>query len=280
MKLIKILISLIIVLFFSENIVNAQKRIELNTELMNSTFKIEGLDGSIGTVFILGKPLLSDSLKKYRYVLITANHVLNDMKGDSVILYFREQNNYGEYKKIPYKIRIRENKKPLWIKHDFADIAVMYISIPKSVSINLLSINILATDEIYNKIDIHPGDAFLCLGYPLGQESNEFGFPILRKGILSSYPVVPMKKVKEFLLDLQIFKGNSGGPVYFAQSGRTYRGKLHAETTQFIAGLISKERINVTKTTTPYKVSIEAQQLGLAIVIPAAFIKETIDNLP
>lgn len=240
MKLINLFISLIVFSTFSEKIVHAQTRIELNTELMKSTFMIQGLDGSLGTAFILGKPLKNDSLRA-NHVLITANHVLNEMKGDSAILFLREQNKLGEYKKIPYKIGIRRNGQPLWVKHDFADVAAMNIAIPNSVDINLLSLYILATDEIYKEIDIHPGDIFMCLGYPLGQESNEFGFPILRYGILSSYPVIPMKKMKQFLLDVQIFKGNSGGPVYFVQSGRTYRGGLRAETWQFIAGLVSEE---------------------------------------
>jgi len=52
-KYMKHLSTLIVLLIFS-NMIFAQKRMELNTELMNSTFKIQGLDGSLGTAFILG----------------------------------------------------------------------------------------------------------------------------------------------------------------------------------------------------------------------------------
>jgi len=280
MKLTKLIFALIAFLFSSVLEVIAQNKIELNTVLMNSTFKIQDSKGFLGTVFILGQPKPKKKNPLWAsYVLVTANHVLNDMKGDSTTLFLRKQDSIGEFEKFSYKIRIRKNGTPLWVKHDSADVAAMYVTLPSSVKINLLSTTMLVTDETYKKIEIHPGDEFMCLGYPLGQESNEYGFPILRKGILSSYPLVPMKTTKQFLLDVQIFKGNSGGPVYFVQSGRTYGTGMHLETWQFIAGLVSEERLNITKTNTAYKVSVEAQQLGLAVIVPAIFISETIDKL-
>lgn len=273
------LIILTSIFIFLVKPIYSQTIIELNTELMKSTFKIKGLDGSYGTAFILGKPVQNDP-RKAKYVLITANHVLRGMKGDTAIIFLRKPQNNGTYKKFEYKFRIRKSGHPLWVSHDSADVSALYISLPKDISINLLSVGILGFDDIYKKIDIHPGDLFMCLGYPLGAESNESGFPILRRGILSSFPILPTKSVRSFLLDVKIFKGNSGGPVYFVQSGRTYRGSLHAETTQFIAGLISKEKVKQIYVKTDYKESLESQQLGLAIVIPSIFIKETIDKLP
>lgn len=277
-NIMKQILILVIILLLSSNWIQAQKNFELNTELMNSTFKIQGLNGSFGTAFVLGKPLYNDSTKA-RYVLVTADHVLKEMKGDSAIIYLRRKNNNATYTKIEYKIEIRKDGKQSWVTHNSADVAALYISLPKYVNLNLLGVGTLGMDDIYEKIDIHPGDEFLCLGFPLGQESNEYGFPIARKGILASYPVVPSKTTKSFLLDIKIFKGNSGGPVYFVQSGRTYRGTLHAETTQFIAGLVSKERLSFTTVKSAYKASIEAQQLDLAEIVPAIFIKETIDKL-
>lgn len=260
-------------------IARAQKRIELNTELMKSTFKIQGLDGSLGTVFILGKPCKGDSVQAF-YVLVTAKHVLNDMKGDTAILFLRKINKDSTYIKIPYKIAIRQGNKKLWIEHETADVAAMYVPLPENVIDELLPMQLLVEDDIYTQIDIHPGDNFMCLGYPLGDESNEAGFPILRSGIIASYPLVPAKKIKTILFDVKIFKGNSGGPVYFVQSGRTYKGCFHAETAQFISGLISEEKLNISTNIAPYEISQKAQQLGLAVIVPAVFIKETINKLP
>jgi S1-C subfamily serine protease len=273
----RIIISIFIIVFYN-TLALAQNSIELNSELMNSTFKIQGLDGSLGTAFIIGKPL-EDNPSRARCVLVTANHVLEGMKGDYAIIHLRQKSN-DTYIKLEYKFQIRSKGKNIWTKHDNADVAVMYITLPNSINLKLLGSNIFGTDNIYKKIEIHPGDEFYCLGYTLGQESNKYGFPIARKGIIASYPLTPNKDVGNILLDIKIFKGNSGGPVYFAQSGRTYKGSLHAETTQFIAGLISKERLNITQSNSAYKSSVEAQQLDLAEVVPAVFIIETINKLP
>jgi len=116
-------------------------------------------------------------------------------------------------------------------------------------------------------------------GLSFRSRSIQFGFPIARKGIIASYPLIPSKSIGTYLVDIKIFIGNSGGPVYFAQSGRTYKGALHAGTIQFIAGLVSKDRLNVTQTKSPYKASVEFQQLDLAEIVPATFIIETIDML-
>ncbi|MCF6222177.1 MAG: serine protease [Flavobacteriaceae bacterium] len=271
-------IFLIIILFFNIHLLEAQKRIELNTALMNSTFKIKGLNGSYGTAFILEKPVNSETKKK-QFVLITADHVLREMKGDSAILFLRWKINNTEYKKLNYKIKIRDNGEQSWVNHDSADVAALYVTLPKNIHFKFLNIGMIGTDKLYEKINIHPGDQFLCLGFPLGQESNKYGFPIVRRGILSSYPITPGKQVGNYLLDIKIFKGNSGGPVYFVQSGRTYRGEMHIETTQFIAGLISKERVKITQIKSAYKTSVEAQQLDLAEVVPGVFIIETIAKL-
>jgi hypothetical protein len=135
----------------------------------------------------------------------------------------------------------------------------------------------LATDEIFNKTDIGIGDEFICLGYPFGQEANKFGFPILQKGKLSSFPVVPMKKNKILKLEIKIDRGYSGGPVCFIASDITNnKVNSHVETNQFIAGVttsvLRKFNVNQAKEITDTTV--------FADIVPAIFIKETIDKLP
>lgn len=268
----------LIILCLSIHFLSSQNRIELSTALMNSTYKIKGYNGSYGTAFILEKPSNNEA-EKAKHVLITADHVLREMRGDSAILFLRWKTDDSQYKKMEYKIGIRNNGEQGWVNHDSADVAALYIDLPKKINFKFLSVGMIGTDKLYEKINIHPGDEFLCLGFPLGQESNRYGFPIVRKGILSSYPVTPGKLAKNYLLDIKIFKGNSGGPVYFVQSGRTYHREMHLETTQFIAGLVSKERVKITQVKSAYKTSVEAQQLDLAEVVPGVFITETIDKL-
>jgi len=270
----KILILLIILLplfLFSEN------TFELNTTLMNSTFRIEG-SGKTGTVFIIGKPLRTDPNNFY-YVLVTANHVLEDIKTNQASIFLRTLTN-DKHNKLPCKIDIRRNGNPLWIKHPEVDIAAMYINLPSESNISLLTTAFLATDSLIAKFEIHPGDELLCLGFPYGAEANKSGFPILRSGKLSSYPILPTKEVKSFLFDFQIFGGNSGGPVYFIDHNRFYQGATHIGKVRFIIGLVSKQLSVTEKITSLTEETNRKHPLGLAVVIPATYIREVVELLP
>lgn len=264
-------------LFFYGSFVMAEDSFELNTILMRSTFKIEG-EGSTGTAFILGKPSKKDPSIAY-YVLVTATHVLDRMKGDKAVLFLRKKIG-NSYDKIPFRISIRKEKKNLWVSHPEVDVSAMYVGLPNDIDIALLPISMLADDEVFKEFEIHPGDELLCLGYPLSLEANQAGFPILRSGKIASFPIIPAIEIKSFLFDFEVFPGNSGGPVYFVQSGRTYAGAMHVGTIQFIVGLVSEERILIEGKEFLYEVQIKKYPLALAKVIHASFIRETIEMLP
>jgi S1-C subfamily serine protease len=258
------------------------KNIELNTILMESTFMIEGSNAQhipiIGTAFIIGRPIPNQP-NRGAYVLVTAAHVLDDMQGDVVVLHFRAQSADGNWSQLPLPIHIRAQGQPLWTKHHTADIAVMYVNLPSPIP--LVSTDLLADDKTLTDLDIHPGDELECLGYPLGNQANDAGFPILRSGKIGSYPLLPTTTTKTFLFDFRVFQGNSGGPVYFVLSDRFYQGAVHiGQTNQGIIGLVSQERLVQQQILGPYDAEVRQVQLGLAVVVHASLIKEAINMLP
>jgi hypothetical protein len=261
-----------------------QENLELNTVLMECTFELEGRNvqgqDTIGTGFVMGRPVPSTP-GRARYVLITAAHVLNEIAGDSAILHLRRKLGENTWVHAPIPMPIRANGQPLWIRHPDADVAVMYISLPTEVSLPLLSTDLLGDDAMLSRFEIHPGDELECLGYPLGNASNEAGFPILRSGKIASYPLLPTRVTRTFLFDFRVFKGNSGGPVYFVQLNSLYGNAVHlGETVAFIAGLVSDERIFQQVTSGLYEQEARQVQLGLAVVIQASLIKQAIEMLP
>src|SRR6266852_141980 len=254
---------------------------ELNTVLMESTFKIEG-PSSTGTSFIMGRPFVhppTDQPNLAAHVLITAAHVLNDMQGDVATLHLRRK--VGDtWARLPYPVRIRANGQPLWKKHPDANIAVMYVALPQDDSRPMVSTDVLADDKILADFEIHPGDDLECLGYPLGQEANDAGFPILRSGKIASYPLLPTSTTKTFLFDFRVFRGNSGGPVYLVQSDRFYHGGIRGgQQIHIVVGLVSQERM-VTQVISGATDEVRQLQLGLAVVVHASLIKEAINLLP
>ncbi len=249
---------------------------DINTILMKSTFKISG-KGSTGTAFIMGKP--DSGSKKYDHILITANHVLSDMRGTTAIVHLRKKIG-GKYIKIDYEMPIRKKKTELWMKHPKMDVAVIKFNLPSFLNFSLASTELLASDTIFRKFEIHPGDDLNCLGYPYLQEANPAGFPILRSGKIASYPIVPTRRYKSILYDFEVFKGNSGGPVYFSESGRNYDGGLHPGKIQFVAGLVSAEEVVEEEIESLTEIVTKKHKLSLAYVVPGPFIRETINMLP
>lgn len=251
---------------------------ELNTSMMRNTFKVEG-EGSIGTCFLMGKPIANEP-NRARYVLVTAAHVFEQMKGEAAVLHLRQiQNN--RYIKMPFRINIRKNGTPLWIKNaNGLDVAAMYLELPQNVDHDLMSTGLFATDDILNTFEIHPGDEMCCLGFPFGVESNDSGFPVLRSGRIASYPLIPTKEKPSFLLDFQIYKGNSGGPVYFIDSNRSYAGATHIGKIQFVAGLVSQEFSFTENINALYEKRQQVHPLALAVIIHASHILDTIRQLP
>jgi hypothetical protein len=252
---------------------------------MRSTFKIVGENGKGGTVFILGKPepTSSGSKENFSYfVLVTAAHVLDDISGNSAIVFLRLKEG-DKYIKTPYLYQIRQDGKPLWVKHPEADIAAMFIHLPSDNGVILISYDLLATDKLLEEYQIYPGRQIKVLGYPLGIESNVAGFPILRAGSIASFPLVPAHEQKTFLVDFRVFEGNSGGPVYFHDTNWHKRGSgmiMAPVEVQMILGLVSKQ-VSMTETTQSYMHETKQKYpLSIAEVVQAALIKETIDLLP
>jgi hypothetical protein len=100
---------------------------------------------------------------------------------------------------------------------------------------------------------------------------NDAGFPILRSGIISSYPLTPASSVKFIGFDFRVYKGNSGGPVYFKYTNRTYSTGTHlGETAHGIIGLVSQQVEDPNSKT----------EISLAHVVSGQFIVETINRLP
>ncbi len=218
-------------------------------------------------------------------MLVTAAHVLEEMAGDSAIVHLRKQvdKENNSWIDVPTPIAIRANNQPLWMRHPEADVAVMYINVPddEAITLQLLPTTMLADDKMLMDYDIKPGDEVRCLGYPLGVSSNDAKFPVLRSGRIASYPLLPTIKTKTFLLDLRVFKGNSGGPVFYIERYRPIPNTLGSYTNyHFIMGLVSQESLFTEVSTGPYSQEVRQTQLGLAVVVQASLIKQTIEMLP
>jgi hypothetical protein len=246
---------------------------DFHTAMMRATVKLQH-EKSTATAFILRQPVAQAKGGGSRTVLVTAAHVLEMTVGNETSLVYRIREGEGVYKKESAPLIIRKEGQPLWTKHPTEDVAVMAITAPEKADLSEVSTQLLATDDLLRQHKVHPGQSVTCLGYPHRTEANGAGFPILRSGPIASFPLVPAAVNKTFLLSMNTFEGDSGGPIYLAP--------LSAEGTDapLIVGLMHGQHFLDEEMVMIYGNSKVRHRLGLGIVIQAAFIKETLDRLP
>lgn len=251
---------------------------DLNTLMMQATVKVSH-EKSAGTGFVLCRPDPHES-RHSQFVLVTAAHVFENIPGNEATVSFRTRESQGVYKKLPVKVVIRKDGKPRWIKHPAQDVAALVVVPPDRADLPNLPTDLLATDEQLKQYRFHPGDIVAYLGYPHRIEANEAGFPILRSGTVASFPLIPTSVNKTFLLSTNTFEGDSGGPVYLSDLRRSLPGKDKTEDVRLIVGLVTGQHFLDEEMKMIYGTTKVRHRLGLAIVVHASFIRETIGRLP
>lgn len=227
-------------------------------DLMQSTVKIEqsignGLSVS-GTAFVVAASAPDGSP---RLILVSANHVFGRMPGDKMRVGFRNWSPDHGWKYAPAQVRIRGAAgEPLWTRHPTQDIAALRL--PNGVITAAIPISELPGERALEKLQVQPGDEMMVLGFPRGIAANDAGFPILRSGKVASYPLSPADRYPTYLVDFDVFAGNSGGPVYIRGSN----SRLAA--TVVITGMLTQQ------------IKYREQRLAIGNVTQADFISETV----
>jgi hypothetical protein len=244
---------------------------DLSVELMHATVQLEQPLGNgtrtVGTGFLISETAPDG---RPRTVLVTANHVFEQMPGQVARIGYRVANADGSWSYSPQPLRIRDSGgHELWTHHPARDVAAIAITAPPEFAKAAIPETYLASDETFTKYQVEAGDELMALGFPRGLAANQAGFPILRSGRIASYPVAPAKIFPTFLLDFSVFPGNSGGPVFMHdEARRSPRDAAQApQDAEFIAGLLTQQ------------VELNNERLEIGIVTHAKYIRETIDRL-
>ncbi len=201
-------------------------------------------------------------------ILVSAAHVLDDIAGETASLLVRRPNSDGTYAAFSHIIRIRHAGAPLYVKHAEVDVAALPVDLPDDVVITGLSPEFLADDEIAKTF--HPGDQIFCLGFPLSV-ATPGGFPILRMGYIASYPLTPLRFVKQIELDISLFPGNSGGPAYFFFPDARRDGPPQTPSHGLLGLVVQSDRYSGPE--------FGNRSVTFGVILPAPFIRDAIELL-
>lgn len=233
--------------------------------MINATVQLDQSIGEgrrkVGTGFLLNAPKADG---RRRILLVTAEHVFRVMPNSTARIGWRISEPDGNWRYAPEDLPIRtEDGTPLWTQHPTEDVAVMEITAPEAFANAAIPVGWVSRDDTFDQWRMGPGDELFALGYPHGLSANRAGFPILRSGRISSWPLTPVGHFKTFLLDFNVSSGNSGGPVFWVPAA-TRRPGAPVPTNPFIAGILIKE------------VQGNGEGIELGVVAHGSFIHETI----
>lgn len=183
-----------------------------------------------GTGFIVGrlltdengKPILNNNGQKtYHTILVTNKHVLNNPLVTSnqheILVRFNTQQ--GSQVK-DYAFQLQPNGNPIWVGHNSSevDVAAFYIN-PDNLKIDEavlaffdLSEQAMSVSDM-QKNGLSEGDSLFVLGFPMGIVGSQSNHTIARSGSIARIRDLFNRRESSFLIDANIFPGNSGGPV-------------------------------------------------------------------
>ncbi len=203
------------------------KKLSIQENISHLTAKIETQDSSgnrySGTGFFFN---LDIGDGKYVPLLITNKHVVKDMVKGRFL--FTEKTADGDpILDKHFGINYEVDFEKMWVMHPDANVDLC--ALPINVLIKAASqlghtlyYSTLGNGNIPNgtaKNDIDAIEDVLMVGYPNSLWDATNNLPIARKGITATHYNVDYNGEKKFLVDMAVFPGSSGSPVFIFNKG-------------------------------------------------------------
>lgn len=252
----------------------------------------------VASGFLYGERL-SPGVDQYAVFLVTARHVLDDLKSgtaagaamgqgaSSVVMRFNPE---------PGK-SAREFPLPMdqWFIDDAASkhVAVAPVNIDFLREHGVRRLAFFESDRSVadrakaREIGLSEGDDVYVLGFPMGLvEQGQRNFVIVRDGTVARIQDCLVGDRPTFLIDAMVFPGNSGGPVVNRPSSGAVQG-TRAQTASYLIGMVEGyipyEDYAISAQTRRPRVIFE-ENSGLAEVTPVdeieQAVKKAIEKLP
>lgn len=233
-------------------------------QLTEATFKVFN-SASTGTGFLLQDS--TPGAARTNVILVSAAHAFQKAKGDHVLLVCRVKDDHGQWQRLDHKVFIRKGTNALWTCHPSQDVAVIRCTLPQKAVFTALPQNALADETAARAAGVTVGSRVTICGYPHRIEANKAGFPLLREGIVSGYPLFPASQYPTVFFSASTFPGDSGAPVAIERSG--------ASLPLIIGLIINHTQQNQTLKSDDLEMTIK-RDINLGSFLQAVFIRETL----
>jgi hypothetical protein len=151
-------------------------------------------------------------------VVVTAAHILSTAPKGPFYFAARIADGSGDPQVVLVELRPPQSSGPIFVKHPLYDIGAFEIQIPPHLAHLITFPSFLNENAIGSHRDQpRAGQDVLFVGFPRVLPGTAGGFPVLRAGKIASYSGSGRQRI--FLINTDVYPGDSGGPVFAARSG-------------------------------------------------------------
>ena len=219
--------------------------------------------------------------------LVTARHVFynptENWEPNYILVRFSwfETRPVDEY--LGVMVPLKQNGRRTWVAHPDPDVDLAYVPLsvtPQEAGKSELQAIVLS--QFATAAETYEAAPVLILGYPAAVGADFQVRALLRQGVIAW--VSPERPAaKPFLIDANIFPGNSGGPVLFVPTGIDPAGRVLTGGSVKFLGLVSQTRTQSTLIATSKSQpsqSLPLNFLGIGVIEPAQRVRELVLTPP
>jgi Trypsin-like peptidase domain len=249
-------------------------------------------DGTVSRFVTQGSGVLV-ALDAHRGCILTAKHmIVNPNTGMATPHLWMRFPAFDGEQEDPIELSLYNPQgQNIWVTDpDAGDLAIIPLPQQAWARTNLRGVNI--KDFADPTIDVFQGATVVVLGYPQIVGEDYLGSPIARSGIIAWVnPASPADK--PFLVDANLYNGNSGGPVFRVRNGMDRYGNINLGGGLALLGIVSQGPLqnapvisadgivyhqNPITGTQNQEVAIVANVGGIGIIEPASHARKLIED--
>lgn len=238
----------------------------------------------VGTGFIYGKfaKEAKPGGKSYQLWLVTNKHVLGGLSE----IFIKFNSSSGTDSK-DYSVPLKANNgRTRWVGHptDTIDVAAIFLN-AQFLKADQRHFHFFRSDDHtmtraqMKAGQITEGDRIFVLGFPMGMVDSKRQYVICRSGALARVRDFTDGHSNEFLGDVSVFPGNSGGPVIICPSSLSIQGTKQiskADLIGIVKSYVPYQDIAISQQTRRPRMVFE-ENSGLTAIESVDSIIETVD---
>ncbi len=192
-------------------------RLNATEKMMWSTYPL-GTQKGMATGFVVG---WKDARRPGVVVpvIVTAGHLLDSVGKGPLVMAVRVPVASGEPKVAVIQVTPRRSGARLYVRHPRQDVGAFEPNLPMEATSLILSSYLNEKSLADGAGALRVGDEVSFLGFPDVVPGTSGGFPVLRSGKVASYPETQLRAEGAFLINADVYPGDSGAPVFASRHG-------------------------------------------------------------